>query len=166
MPLCFAFDSMSPWYSAVGYGWSGSYGSWNERRRGSWRSKRVGRGRPKVRSEDEWYWFCQKYSGAVLPIADTMRLSRTKLRSCRRPRYKRKSLSWRRRWHARTTRSLSVLWCSLLHRGPLSCNVRSFFLLMCFFRLVSCFPSSVVLCLSFLQCSKSDVNMFSTRLDT
>ena len=49
---CFAFDSMSSWYNAAGYGWSGPCGSWSARRRGSWL------GRSEVRSEDEW--FCQK----------------------------------------------------------------------------------------------------------
>ena len=32
-PFCFAFDQMSSWYSAAGFGWSGSYGSWYGRRR-------------------------------------------------------------------------------------------------------------------------------------
>ena len=27
-PFCFAFDQMSSWYSAAGYGWCGSSGSW------------------------------------------------------------------------------------------------------------------------------------------
>ena len=39
---------MSSWYTAVGHGWSGSYGSWNGRRRGSWG------GRSEVRSEEHW----------------------------------------------------------------------------------------------------------------
>ena len=43
---------MSSWYSAAGYGWSGSYGSWYGRRRGSWG------GKSEVRSDVEW--FCQK----------------------------------------------------------------------------------------------------------
>ena len=50
--LCFAFVQMSEWYSAAGYGWSGSCGSWYGRRRGS-----LG-GKSEVRSEVEW--FCQK----------------------------------------------------------------------------------------------------------
>ena len=50
--LCFAFDQMSSWYSAAGYGWSGSYGRWYGRRRGSWS------GQSEVRSDVEW--FCQK----------------------------------------------------------------------------------------------------------
>ena len=45
---------MSSWYNAVGYGWSGSYGTWYGRRRGSWG------GKSEVRSEDER--FCQKCS--------------------------------------------------------------------------------------------------------
>ena len=50
--LRFAFVQMSSWYSAAGYGWSGSYGSWYGRRRGSWG------GKSEVRSDVEW--FCQK----------------------------------------------------------------------------------------------------------
>ena len=50
--LCFAFDQMSSWYSAAGYGWYGPYGSWYGRRRGSWD------GKSEVRSDVEW--FCQK----------------------------------------------------------------------------------------------------------
>ena len=45
---------MFSWYSAAGYGRSGSYGSWYGRRRDSWG------GKSEVRSEDEW--FCQKCS--------------------------------------------------------------------------------------------------------
>ena len=49
--LLFAFDQMSSWYSAAGYGWYGSNGSWYGRRRGSWG------GKSEVRSD---VWFCQK----------------------------------------------------------------------------------------------------------
>ena len=48
----FAFDQMSSWYSAAGYGWSGPRGSWYGRRHGSWG------GKSEVRSEVER--FCQK----------------------------------------------------------------------------------------------------------
>ena len=69
-PCCFAFDQMSSWYSAAGYGWSGSCGSWYGRRRGSWG------GKSEVRFDVEW--FCQKCgTGGVVWIADTVRVSRT-----------------------------------------------------------------------------------------
>ena len=50
--LLFAFDQMSSWHSAAGFGWYGSYGSWYGRRRSSWG------GKSEVRSDVEW--FCQK----------------------------------------------------------------------------------------------------------
>ena len=48
---------MSSWYSAAGYGWSGSYGSWYGRRRGSWG------GKSEVRSGVDW--FCQKCGAGI-----------------------------------------------------------------------------------------------------
>ena len=39
--LCFAFDQMSSWSSAVGYGWSGSYGSWCGRWKSNGETRRI-----------------------------------------------------------------------------------------------------------------------------
>ena len=49
---------MSSWYPSVGYGWSGSYGSWNGGRRGSWGGKIRGtlRGRI-ILPEVHWNWW-------------------------------------------------------------------------------------------------------------
>ena len=99
--LCFAFDQMSSCFSAAGYGWSGSYGSWYGRRRGSWS------GKSEVRFDVEW--FCQMCStgiGGVVRIADTVRVSRTTMRTRRRLRHRRKLLSWRRRQLVWVTTSL------------------------------------------------------------
>ena len=90
--LLFAFDQMSSWYSAAGYGWSGSCGSWYGRRRGSWggksevRSMLNGSARSAVLE-----------TGGVVRIADTVRVSRTTMRIPHRPRHRRKLVSWRRR---------------------------------------------------------------------
>ena len=75
----FVFDQMSSWYSAAGYGWSVSYGSWYGRRSGS-----CG-GKSKVRSEGEW--FCHKCStGNWWSRTDCRHCARTILRMPRRPR--------------------------------------------------------------------------------
>ena len=47
--LLFAFDQMSSWYSAAGYGWLESYGSWYGRRRGRWN------GKSEIHSDVEWF---------------------------------------------------------------------------------------------------------------
>ena len=60
-PFCFAFALMSSWYSAAGYGWSGSYGSWYGRRRGSWGGKSEVRARSAVLG-----------TGGVVRTADTV----------------------------------------------------------------------------------------------
>ena len=44
-------------------------------------------------------------TSGVVQIADTVRVSRRRLRSCHRPRSRRKSPSWRRRWQEWATRS-------------------------------------------------------------
>ena len=102
--LLFAFDQMSSWYSAAGYGWSGSYGSLYGRRRGSWG------GKSEVRSDVEW--FCQKCGTGNW-------WSRTQCRHCPsvtsddsdipQSSTQEKLLSWRRRWLVWATTSVSWL---------------------------------------------------------
>ena len=48
-------------------------------------------------------------TGGIVQTAVTVRVSRTRLRSCRRPRSRRKLQSWRRRWQAWATLSQNLL---------------------------------------------------------